>query len=103
VHFDRDFLSLLVAVIGTSLSAYLYTWQSNEDVEEEIAMGRRRLHDRVGATRGISVVGDDACRRDGHGKPGPAAAAAFDSYLLKPVSKESVTAVLSHLSPDDEK
>lgn len=51
VRFDREFLSLLVATIGTSLSAYLYTWQSNEEVEEEIAMGRRRLRDRLGATR----------------------------------------------------
>jgi Mn2+/Fe2+ NRAMP family transporter len=50
VHFNREFLSLLVAVIGTSLSAYLYTWQSNQEVEEEIAMGRTRLRDRVGAT-----------------------------------------------------
>jgi Mn2+/Fe2+ NRAMP family transporter len=50
VRFDREFLSLLVATIGTSLSAYLYTWQSNEEVEEEIAMGRKRLRDRIGAT-----------------------------------------------------
>jgi len=50
IRFDREFLSLLVAVIGTTLSAYLYTWQSNEEVEEEIAMGRRRLSDRRGAT-----------------------------------------------------
>jgi Mn2+/Fe2+ NRAMP family transporter len=50
IRFDREFLSLLVAIVGTSLSAYLFTWQSNEEVEEEIAMGRRRLSDRVGAT-----------------------------------------------------
>lgn len=50
VHFDRDFLAILVAIIGTSLSAYLYTWHSNQEVEEEIAMGRRRLSDRIGAT-----------------------------------------------------
>jgi Mn2+/Fe2+ NRAMP family transporter len=50
VQFNREFLSLLVAVIGTTLSAYLYTWQSNEEVEEEIAMGRRRLSQRRGAT-----------------------------------------------------
>jgi Mn2+/Fe2+ NRAMP family transporter len=50
LRFDREFLSLLVATIGTSLSAYLYTWQSNQEVEEEIAMGRTRLRDRVGAT-----------------------------------------------------
>jgi len=50
IVFDREFLALLVAIMGTSLSAYLYTWQSNEEVEEEIAMGRRRLEDRIGAT-----------------------------------------------------
>lgn len=51
LRFDPQFLSLLVAVIGTTLSAYLYTWQSNQEVEEEIAMGRRRLSQRKGATR----------------------------------------------------
>ncbi|HEU4648173.1 MAG TPA: Nramp family divalent metal transporter [Gemmatimonadales bacterium] len=50
LRFDREFLSLLVAVIGTSLSAYLYTWQSNEEVEEEIAMGRTTVAQRRGAT-----------------------------------------------------
>jgi Mn2+/Fe2+ NRAMP family transporter len=50
MHFTREFLSLVVAIIGTSLSAYLYTWQSNQEVEEEIAKGRRRLADRRGAT-----------------------------------------------------
>ena len=50
LRFDREFLSLLVAVIGTSLSAYLYTWQSNQEVEEEKAMGRTRLWQRKGAT-----------------------------------------------------
>jgi Mn2+/Fe2+ NRAMP family transporter len=49
-RFDSQFLELLVAVIGTSLSAYIYTWQSNEEVEEEIAMGRTRLSERRGAT-----------------------------------------------------
>jgi Mn2+/Fe2+ NRAMP family transporter len=50
IRFDTEFLSLLVAVIGTTLSAYLYTWQSNQEVEEEIAMGRTRLSQRRGAT-----------------------------------------------------
>ncbi|MCC6589282.1 MAG: Nramp family divalent metal transporter [Bryobacterales bacterium] len=50
IHFTREFLSLLVAVIGTTLSAYLYTWQSNQEVEEEIAQGRKYLHQRLGTT-----------------------------------------------------
>jgi Mn2+/Fe2+ NRAMP family transporter len=41
---------MMVAVIGTTLSAYIYSWQSNEEVEEEIAAGRRRLSQRRGAT-----------------------------------------------------
>jgi Mn2+/Fe2+ NRAMP family transporter len=48
--FTQEALSLLVAVIGTTLSAYLYSWQSNEEVEEEIAMGRHRWGQRWGAT-----------------------------------------------------
>ncbi|HEX4770431.1 MAG TPA: Nramp family divalent metal transporter [Bryobacteraceae bacterium] len=51
IRFDKDFLSMIVAVIGTSLSAYLYSWQSNEEVEERIAAGKRNLWQRKGATR----------------------------------------------------
>ncbi|WP_253257879.1 NRAMP family divalent metal transporter [Sphingobium sp. SA916] len=47
---DAQSLSLIVACIGTSLSAYIYTWQSNQEVEEQIALGRRRLWQRKGAT-----------------------------------------------------
>ena len=50
LRFDKESLSLLVAIIGTSLSAYLYTWQSNEEVEEKIAQGLRRHADRAGTT-----------------------------------------------------
>lgn len=52
LHFDRDSLAILVAIIGTSLSAYLYTWQSNEEVEEKIAAGRKTLRQRWGTTQG---------------------------------------------------
>jgi len=51
IRLDREFLELLVAIIGSSLSAYLYTWQSNQEVEEDISMGRRRLVDRMGTTK----------------------------------------------------
>ena len=52
IHFTKEFFAMLVAVIGTTLSAYLYSWQSNQDVEEDISMGRRRLTDRIGTTHG---------------------------------------------------
>ena len=50
-HWNREFLSMLVAVMGTTLSAYLYSWQSNQEVEEEIAHGHTRLSQRQGASR----------------------------------------------------
>jgi Mn2+/Fe2+ NRAMP family transporter len=50
IRFDKEFLSMLVAIIGTTLSAYLYTWQSNQEVEEEIAQGRTTVRERKGAT-----------------------------------------------------
>jgi Mn2+/Fe2+ NRAMP family transporter len=51
IEFSAEFIGLVVACIGTSLSAYVYTWQSNQEVEEQIAIGRRRLSQRKGATR----------------------------------------------------
>jgi Mn2+/Fe2+ NRAMP family transporter len=50
LRFDRDFLTMSVAVIGTTLSAYLYSWQSNEEVEEKIAAGKVTPASRRGAT-----------------------------------------------------
>jgi Mn2+/Fe2+ NRAMP family transporter len=41
----------LVAIFGTTISPYLFFWQSSQEVEEEKAMGRRTLADRLGATR----------------------------------------------------
>jgi Mn2+/Fe2+ NRAMP family transporter len=51
LRFDREFLTNIVAMLGVSLSAYLYTWQSNEEVEEEIEQGRVTVVQRRGATR----------------------------------------------------
>lgn len=50
IEFSRDFLSIVVAIIGTSLSAYIYTWESNQEVEEKIAEGKTRLSQRMGAS-----------------------------------------------------
>jgi NRAMP (natural resistance-associated macrophage protein)-like metal ion transporter len=40
----------LVAILGTTISPYLFFWQASEEVEEEKGLGRRRVADRVGAT-----------------------------------------------------
>jgi NRAMP (natural resistance-associated macrophage protein)-like metal ion transporter len=52
----------IVAILGTTISPYLFFWQASQEVEEEKALGRRRVHDRIGAkeyeirTRGIDVT-----------------------------------------------
>jgi Mn2+/Fe2+ NRAMP family transporter len=50
IHFQRDFMLMLVAVLGTTLSAYLYSWQSNQDVEEDLLAGRTPLRFRFRTT-----------------------------------------------------
>jgi NRAMP (natural resistance-associated macrophage protein)-like metal ion transporter len=42
----------LVAVLGTTISPYLFFWQASQEVEEEKAIGRRMLIARKGATKG---------------------------------------------------
>jgi NRAMP (natural resistance-associated macrophage protein)-like metal ion transporter len=50
IGFDRNSLSILVALIGTTLSAYLYSWQANQEVEEKEAEGKHSLRQRRGAS-----------------------------------------------------
>jgi len=40
----------VVAILGTTISPYLFFWQAGQEVEEEKAMGRRMLKSREGAT-----------------------------------------------------
>jgi Mn2+/Fe2+ NRAMP family transporter len=47
---DTTFLSTLVAILGTTISPYLFFWQSDQEVEEQIQMGRVTLQSRRGAT-----------------------------------------------------
>jgi Mn2+/Fe2+ NRAMP family transporter len=40
----------LVAILGTTISPYLFFWQASQEVEEEISQGRKTLEERRGAT-----------------------------------------------------
>jgi Mn2+/Fe2+ NRAMP family transporter len=46
----RDEWSTLVAILGTTISPYLFFWQASEEVEEEKAAGLNSLSQRRGAT-----------------------------------------------------
>lgn len=52
IRLDADTLAMIVACIGTALSAYVYTWQSNQEVEEQIDEGRASVWQRRGASPG---------------------------------------------------
>jgi NRAMP (natural resistance-associated macrophage protein)-like metal ion transporter len=51
LSFDARFMANLVALLGTTISPYLFFWQASNEVEEEISMGRRTLAARQGATK----------------------------------------------------
>jgi len=46
----RDEWSMLVAILGTTISPYLFFWQASEEVEEEKEAGQSTLAKRKGAT-----------------------------------------------------
>lgn len=48
---DSTFLATLVAIVGTTISPYLFFWQSNQEVEEEISEGKTELAQRKGTTK----------------------------------------------------
>jgi NRAMP (natural resistance-associated macrophage protein)-like metal ion transporter len=47
---SRDEWSTLVAILGTTISPYLFFWQASEEVEEEKSAGQSTLAKRRGAT-----------------------------------------------------
>ena len=52
IRLDQAFLLTLVAILGTTISPYLFFWQATQEVEEEVSMGRTQLWRRRGATDG---------------------------------------------------
>lgn len=51
LRFDQTFIMALVALLGTTISPYLFFWQASQEVEEEISEGRTTQLLRQGATR----------------------------------------------------
>ena len=46
--FSKDQILLLSALLGTTISPYLFFWQTSQEVEEEIAHGKTTIMDRKG-------------------------------------------------------
>lgn len=49
IEFNHDFMLALVAILGTTISPYLFIWQAHEEIEEEISQGRQTIKQRRGA------------------------------------------------------
>lgn len=47
---DPTYITTVVAILGTTISPYLFFWQSSEEVEEEIELGRKTKQARRGAS-----------------------------------------------------
>ena len=57
IQFTGEYVTTIVAILGTTISPYLFFWEASEEVEEEKSEGRARLTQRLGAT-------DDEIRRE---------------------------------------
>ncbi len=46
VSFTKEHILLLCAILGTTISPYLFFWQTSQEVEEQIMQGRLTVHER---------------------------------------------------------
>jgi NRAMP (natural resistance-associated macrophage protein)-like metal ion transporter len=46
LNFNRDEILLLAAILGTTISPYLFFWQTSQEVEEQILQGKTTVRDR---------------------------------------------------------
>lgn len=51
VRLNGAFLTMLLAIFGTSISPYLFFWQADQEVEEKISRGQKRLWQRRGCQK----------------------------------------------------
>ena len=50
ISFTSEYITTIVAILGTTISPYLFFWEAGEEVEEEKSEGRKDVNSRRGAT-----------------------------------------------------
>ncbi|MGB2751994.1 MAG: Nramp family divalent metal transporter [Pyrinomonadaceae bacterium] len=50
IQFTSEYITTIVAILGTTISPYLFFWEASEEVEEEKSEGRKDVNARRGAT-----------------------------------------------------
>jgi NRAMP (natural resistance-associated macrophage protein)-like metal ion transporter len=51
IHLSASWLTILMAVLGTTITPYLFFWQSDLEIEEEKSKGQRTERSRKGSTK----------------------------------------------------
>lgn len=51
ISFEPTYIATLVAILGTTISPYLFFWQTSQEVEDQRAAGRKTRQQRRGASR----------------------------------------------------
>ncbi len=51
IKFNKDQLLIICGVLGTTISPYLFFWQTSQEVEGEISLGKTSIVSRRGATK----------------------------------------------------
>jgi NRAMP (natural resistance-associated macrophage protein)-like metal ion transporter len=52
VTFSKDQLLLICAILGTTISPYLFFWQTSQEIEEAVAAGQTTISQRMGSDPG---------------------------------------------------
>jgi len=55
IEFNKTTLLLICAILGTTISPYLFFWQTSQEVEEQILQGKTTLRERQSATAPADV------------------------------------------------
>jgi len=51
VTFSKDQLLLICAILGTTISPYLFFWQTSQEIEEQVMAGKTSIQSRLGAKK----------------------------------------------------
>lgn len=51
ISFSKNYIFLITAIIGATLSPYLFFWQTSQEVEEEVEQGKTTVHLRRGTNK----------------------------------------------------
>ena len=49
ITFSRDQIMLICAILGTTITPYLFFWQTSQEIEDEIAVGQNTIKQRMGS------------------------------------------------------